>query len=333
MIKKAAIILLGAAIGIGGSIGLRHVLMKPHAPVEASIDPATNQKRDEEERRKIAWKIIAPRIEIAQEESLKALETRTQQVLSFFSERQKCIPEYDDRVLSFRSKLELAKSKFPGAEKDAHTSFLKEEFSKIVFSQEKLREVVTRTTEDYVRDVQSIENALLVKIRADLQDIPECVDMLPDLKTEALFRDRFESVVDGLSKKTGSDVKVDVGRFVGSEIATAIALRVGIAVAARLGVSSAILGTSAAAGPETLGFSIFAGVIVDQIAGWVIGWFYKPEVDIRKKLNEELTGLSNLIVSGDEKTHGLKQELGVLAERRKLVRDAALREMILRPSH
>ena len=143
MMKKAIIILLGAAIGIGGSIALRHVLMKPHGPVEAPTGPATKQKSDEEERRKIAWRIIAPRIETAQEEEFKALDTRTQQVLNFFLERQERIPEYAERVLSFRSKWELGKSKFPGADKDAHTSFLKEEFSKIVFSNEELRKVVT----------------------------------------------------------------------------------------------------------------------------------------------------------------------------------------------
>lgn len=330
--KKSIVILLGAAIGIGGSIALRHVLTKPHAPVVIPADPTTKQKRDEEERRKIAWRIIAPRIEIAQEEALKAVDTRTQEVRDFFTERQKRIPAYAERVLSFRSKWELGKSKIPGADKDAHTRFLKEEFSNIVFSEAELAKVVTSAAEDYVRDIQAIENALLVKIRADLKDMPECAAVLPDLKTEALFRDRFASVVGGFSEKAGSDAKVDVGRFVGSEIAAAIAIRVGVAVAARLGVSSAILGTGAAAGPETFGVSVLAGVIVDQIAGWVIGSFYKPEVEIGKKLNEELTGVSTLIVSGDEKTRGLKQELGALAERRELVREAALREMILRSS-
>ena len=74
-----------------------------------------------------------------------------------------------------------------------------------------------------------------------------------------------------------------------------------------------------------------AGIIVDQIAGWIIGWYYKPEVEIGKTLSAELAKLSTLIVSGDEKTRGLKQELEALAERRKIMRDAALGEMILQP--
>jgi hypothetical protein len=118
---------------------------------------------------------------------------------------------------------------------------------------------------------------------------------------------------------------------VGSEIATAITIRVGTAVAARLGVSTTILGTGVAASTETLGVSIVAGIIVDWIAGRIIGWYYKPEVEIGKKLSAELDALSLLIVSGDEKTRGLKQELEALAVRRKLVRDDALREMILQP--
>lgn len=328
--KKTIVILLGAAVGIGGSIALRHVLTKPPAPVVVQVDSATKQKRDEEERRKIAWRIIAPRIEIAQEEALKAAETRTQEVRAFFAERQKRVPAYAERVLSFRSKWELGKSKLPGTDKEAHTRFLKEEFTRIVFSEAELGQAVSAAVEDYVRDVQAIENALLVKIRADLKDMPECVAVLPDLQTEALFRDRFAKVIGGLSDKAGTDAKVDVGRMVGSEIATAITIRVGIAVAARLGVSTAILGTGTALGAETLGVSIVAGLIVDQIASWMIGWYYKPELEIGKTLSAELDKLSNLIVSGDEKTRGLKQELGALAERRKTVREAALREMILK---
>lgn len=331
--KKSIVILLGAAIGIGGSVALRNLRTKTPAPVAAlPVDAAAKKKHDEEERRKIAWKIIAPRIEIAQEEALKAVETRTQQVLGFFAERQQRVPAYAERVLSFRSKWELGKSKLPGTDKEAHTRFLKEEFSRIVFSEAELGQTVSGAAEDYVRDILAIENALLVKIRADLKDMPECAAALPDLKTEAAFHERFAKVVGGLSDKAGTDAKVDVGRLVGSEIAAAIAIRVGIAVASRLGASTAILGTGAAAGAETLGVSIVAGMIVDQIASWVIGWYYKPEVEIGKKLSAELDGLSTLIVSGDEKTRGLKQELGALAVRRKLVREAALREMILQSS-
>ena len=329
--KKSIVILLGAAIGIGGSLALRHALTKSPPPVVVPVDDAAKKKHDEEERRKMAWRLVAPRIEIAEEEARKAVEVRTEEVRAFFAERQKRVPAYADRVLSFRSKWELGKSKVPGADKDAHTRFLKEEFSKTVFSEAELGQVVTGAVENYVRDVQAIENALLVKIRADLKDAPECAAMIPDLKTEALFRDRFGSLVGALSTKTGTDSKVDVGRLVGSEIAAAIAIRVGIAVAARLGVSSTILGVGAAGSLETFGISIVAGIIVDQIAGWVIGWYYKPEVEIGQKLNVELEKLCSLIVAGDEKTRGLEQELGALAERRKLVREAALREMILQP--
>ena len=329
--KKTLIVILGAAIGIGGSIALRHILKKQQPVVNALDDTAAKQKRDEESRRQIAWRIAAPRIEIAQEEAIKSVEARTQQVRDFFTERQKRIPAYAERVLSFRSKWELGKSKLPYTDKDAHARFLKEEFSKLIFSQAELEKQVTGAVEDCARDIHAIENALLVKIRADLSDMPECIAVLPDLKTEAIFRDRFDKVVISLSEKADNDAKVDVGRMVGSEIATAIAIRVGIAVATRLGISGGIIGTGSALGPETFGISIVVGLIVDQIAGWVISWFYKPEIEIGKKLTEELAGLSLLLVNGDEKTRGIKQELGTLAEQRKTLRENALREMILKP--
>jgi hypothetical protein len=159
--KKFIVILVGATIGIGGSFALRNMRTKAPAPVSAASDAAAKEKRDAELRRTIAWKIIAPRIEIAQEEALKAVETRTQEVRDFFLERQKRVPAYAQRVLSFRSKWELGKSKLPGADKEAHTRFLRDEFSKLVFSETELGQVVTTAATDYVRDIQAIENTLL----------------------------------------------------------------------------------------------------------------------------------------------------------------------------
>ena len=329
--KKNILVVLGVTIGIFVSIALRSLLTKAQPPVVATVDPAVKQKQDDENRRKIAWRIVTPRIEIAQEEAIKAVETRVQEVRAFFDERQKRIPAYADRVLSLRSKWVLGKSKLPGTDKEAHTKFLKEEFARIVFSEAELSQAVMGATENFVRDIEAIENALLVKIRADLQDTPECAAVLPDLKTDALFQSRFAKTTISLSGTASADLKVNIGRLLGSEIAAVIAIRVGTAVATRLGVSAAILGTGAAAGPETLGVTVIAGILVDQIAGWVIGWFYDPESEISKTLSAELKNLATLIVVGDEKTRGLKAELTQLSEQRKELRNNALQEMILQP--
>ena len=308
-------------VGIFASVAIRHF----------RADAEAKKERGKEEGRQAAWRTITPRMGSAEDEARKAIETRIQDVRAFFAERQKRVPSYAARVFSLRSKWELGKSKLPLTDKDAHTRFLKEEFSKLVFSESEIAQVVTGAVENYVRDVQAIENALLVRIRADLQDTPGGASALPELKTDALFSTHFGKIIGGLSEKTGTDAKVDVSRMIGSEIAAAIAVRVGLAVATRLGVSGTIVGAGAAAGPETLGLSVVAGLVIDQIAGWVIGWFYKPEEEIGKKLNEELARLSVLIIDGDEKTRGLKQELGALAERRNSLRAEALRKMILQP--
>lgn len=327
--KKTLIIVLGATVGVCGSIALRHILKKSPTIENGHDDPAAKQKRDEENRRQIAWRIVAPRIEIAQEEATKAVEARSQQVLAFFADRQKRIPAYADRVFSVRSKWELGKSKLPWTEADGHKRFLRDEFSKLVFSQEELKQQITGAVEDCARDIHAIENALLVKIRTELSDMPECAAALPDLKTEVLFRDRFEKVAEGLSKAAGADAKMDLGRTLASEIATVIAIRVGKAVGVRLGISAGIMATSEAAAPETLGVSIVVGLIVDQITGWIIGWFHDPQEEIRKKLNEEIGKLAAMVVNGDDKTRGLKQELTALSEKRQSVREEGLRKMIL----
>lgn len=328
--KRQIIILLYIGFGIAGSWALRQVWKKPaDAQSTESKTSERNQKKEEDERRKVAWRIVTPRLEIAQEEALEALKKRSQQVADFFTERQKHLHEYADRVLSIKSKWELAWSKMPKADKDGHTKFLKDEFAKIVFSEADLTKAITQATEDYVRDVNAIENALLTKVRADIQDFPECAAILSATNTDELFRARFAATVMQLSQSTQTDLQVGVGQLVGSEIAAVIAIQVGKAIATRLGVSAGVIGTGAALGPETLGVSIIAGIVVDQAISWVVGWFYDPTGEIEGKLRTQLAGLSTLIVNGDEKTRGLVQEFTTLAEQRKIIRNDALQQMIL----
>lgn len=328
--KRQIIILLCVGLGIAGSWALRQVWKTPTSfPSAVSKAPLRDQKKEEDERRKVAWRIVAPRLEMAQEEALKALKKRTLQVSNFFTERQKHLHEYAERVLSLKSKWELAWSKMPRADKDGHTKFLKNEFAKIVFSEADLTKAITQATEDYVRDVNAIENELLTKVRADIQDFPECAAILSATNTDELFRARFAATVTQLSQNTQTDLQVGVGQLIGSEIAAVIAIQVGKAIATRLGVSAGIIGTGTALGPETLGVSILAGIVVDQAVSWVVGWFYDPTAEIEGKLRTQLDGLSTLIVNGDEKTRGLVQEFTTLAEQRKLIRDSALQQMIL----
>lgn len=324
--KRQILIFMFVSLGIAGSGILRQVWKTPSAE---SKTPLRDQKKGEDERRKVAWRIVTPRLEIAQEEALEALKKRTQQVAAFFTERQKHLHAYAERVLSLKSKWELAWSKMPKADKDGHTKFLKDEFAKIVFSEADLTNTITQATEDYARDVNAIENALLTKVRADIQDFPDCAAILSATNTDELFRVRFAATVTQLSKSTQTDLKVGVGQLVGSEIAAVIAIQVGKAIATRLGVSAGIIGTGTALGPETLGVSALAGIVVDQAISWVIGWFYDPTAEIEGKLQTQLEGLSALIVNGDEKTRGLVQELTTLAEQRKIIRNGALQQIIL----
>lgn len=324
---KSILILAGAMIGIAGSVALRHFGTPPPPP------PPPLQQQEEERRREMAWRIIAPRLEIAGQDAAKCAEMRTQQVADFFAERQKRVPAFAERALSFSSKWKLAKSATPWGDKEAHQRFLKQEFDRLVFSDAELSEAVTLAVKEYARDIQAIENALLVNIRADLQDVPESAAVLPDLRSDEAFRERFlATVAESVSRQTAVDARVDIGRFVGSEIAVQIVGRLGARLAARLGVSGTILGVGAAFGPETFGGSIVLGLIADQLAGRVIGLFYDPESEIAGKLCAELDRLSSLIIQGDGRTPGLRQELADLGRQRTMLRNAALKEMVLTSS-
>lgn len=89
--------------------------------------------------------------------------------------------------------------------------------------------------------MNAIENALLTKVRADIQDFPECAAILATANTDELFRARFASTVTQMSKSTQTDLQVGVGQLVGSEIAAVIAIQVVVFSATPLSVSEAVL--------------------------------------------------------------------------------------------
>ena len=309
LLKRYILIFLGAAIGIGLSIFLR-------------------EKHREHQIREKAWKTIAPELEATQDSIVRSANSPLSSVRGFFEDRKKRIPAFAGRALSLRSKWELMRSKVSGGDKDRHAKFLADEFSKTVFSSAELERAVIYAIENYERDIEADENKLLVKVRADLENLPEFSKEFPELRTEQTFHQHFDAALRDVTRKTGVNMNVGLARLVGTEITTAIAVTVVRAAATRLGVSATIEGIGASGSPETLGISIIAGLIIDQLAGWVIDWYYKPEEQITRSLNEELDQLSKLIIEGDDKTLGLKQRLATLAQQRKLAREAALRKLI-----
>ena len=328
--KRQAVVFCSISLGLAGSWAFSQVFKSPAITSSAeSKEPQRDQKKEGDERRKMAWKIVAPSLEIAHKETLAALTLRTRQVSDFFDERQKNLHTYAKRAFSYKSKFAADFGMWSALGKDRHAKFLKDKFAKIVFSEVDLAKQITRASEDYVRDVNAIENALLTKVRADIQDFPECAAILSAINTDELFRERFAAMTKQLSQSVQTDVQVDVGMWVGGEIVEFVAIQVGKAIAARLGVSAGIVGTGTVMAPETLGVSLIAAVVVDQLIGWVVGYFHDPVAEIESKLQKQLKKLSTLIVNGDAKTRGLVQEFTTLAEQRKVIREGALQQMIL----
>ena len=205
---------------------------------------------------------------------------------------------------------------------DYHEKFIRQEFERTVFSREQLAEVIHQAIEGYLAEIRSIENQMLVSLRADIAEFP---DVYPIAQLdESQIRAKFDEAIQNAIAATGSQVQADIGTqfvsIIGGEVLTQVAVR--------LGISAGILGSGAASGWATLGIGVVVGIIVDQIVSWVWDWWADPTGNLASNLDAKLDEMSTLICDGDAKVEGLRQRFQSLASERAKIRETAILDLL-----
>ena len=111
----------------------------------------------------------------------------------------------------------------------------------------------------YLTEVNSIENQMLVDLRADMAGLPS-KHLFASLDDQQLKAEFDEALAIAMAS-SGSSLKADIGGQMVSLLTGEILTQ----VAVRLGVSAGVFGTGAASGWATLGIGVLVGIVVDQI--------------------------------------------------------------------
>jgi hypothetical protein len=268
------------------------------------------------------------------QKAAKALENRVKGVRDVFRRGAGGAGRFAEEALSWKGKWVLVKEKVGAGNDGEHARFLADLFAEHVLKSDDLKAALEAAVQGYLKDLDAIENELLVQLRADLDDGEMGRTGKPAfLATQEAFAKEYRRLAEEVRKALEVNLKMAVGKevvsFVAMDVATQIVLRIGQVAAAELGVETAILGSGAASGLVTIGIGLVVGLIVDQVVAWLLKQAgYDPEAAIADKVRAGLGQLESHLVDGGSGKSGLVRELAKLRDARSKVRHAVLEKLV-----
>ncbi len=249
--------------------------------------------------REAAWERVEKRLKEADKKLQEAAAKHAKGVGDFIKDAKGKTGGLADELLSLEGKWE-----YVTRSKEGYQEYLRERYEARVMKPAALQETLERATKAYLKEVDAIENELLVAVEADLADLPR--GAIPGLTGAQPFAKQFRVTAerhDALMKK---NLQETVGReaavLVVGEIASRVAVRVATAAAARLGLSAAVLGGSLGASAATVGASLVFGIAADYLLDAVLEALgYDPAGEIADQMRDGLDKLSDsLLIAGEE---------------------------------
>lgn len=254
----------------------------------------------------------------ADTESRRQVDLQLVPLNRFFADLKTRTPEFAATMLGWGSKWRFVADKVPFTRGDRHDEFLRKNFNEQLFRSEDLTKLIEQVAQGYADALASTENQMLVRMRADVSDLP--VADLPGFADPKSLKLAYEGALNQVVAKLGPEVRADVTLFMVSLVAQEVVTQ----VAVRLGVSAGVLGTGAATSWATFGIGLVVCVIVDQIISWAWDRWTDPKGQLAREMNAKFDELQKLLVDGDAKTRGLRTRFRDLALARGKVRRQAV---------
>ncbi|MFM7149730.1 MAG: hypothetical protein ACKO23_07800 [Gemmataceae bacterium] len=287
-------------------------------------------------------KVAKPHLDKAEEESKRIITEHAALVQKFFVERKKGTSPFAEDALGYASKWRLVADYIPYTSGNRHENYIKERFENRIFKPADLEQVVNQVVKSYMDHLQSLENRMLVDLRADLAEFPASYPLaaMDEDKIRSLFGEAIQKARSDSGQNLQNDLKLEVVSIVAGEVLAQVALRLGAKLTtsaassvatetvAAGGVSAGILSTGAASGWATLGVGLIAGIIVDQIVSWVWDWWADPKGNLASQINKKLDEMEQFIIDGSDKGDGLKKRLERFAFERATLRKNAVLSML-----
>ena len=204
----------------------------------------------------------------ADAKSKAAIDARLRPLTALFAKARKGAKPFAEEALSWQGKWALVKGLVDDGE--YHRCYLSEVFARHVFSPDDLHAVMESAVRAYLDDVEGFESEMLLRLRADLENLAEGGEPVRVLRQgDAEFRREYRTMSELVVRELRADLGVTVGREVGmlvvTEIATQTAIQAGKAAAAEMGVAATLLGSGAASMVATLGVGIVISIVIDYL--------------------------------------------------------------------
>lgn len=207
---------------------------------------------------------------------------------------------------------------------------LTNKFKEYFFSADDLESALQSGVEAFVAVLDAEENRMLVRLRADLEGLPEGVRPSLDLsQIPGMYQAALASAHEASLTK-GTEVLVDrVMVMVSTEVLIRILSRLLRTTIRRLLTSLGLRGLFTAGGGLTGGpVGLVGGAVLDFLIGSIWEWWTNPQGNLAAKLEADLDAMERALVEGDEENDGIRGVLGKVLKARAEQRAQLLQKWI-----
>ena len=248
----------------------------------------------------------------SQKEMNHAARKRSVMVARFLIQRKPGLRPFAEALLSWRGKLKFVQTKLRDENQALYRNFIQDQFSKYLFSEKELIQVIQQAILDFERDVQAIENQLWVAVQNDIADVNLTHISTQDFQSFVLQKE-LNQITPALGRESLSDIKMTIAREAGFWstlfLVEKMTTKVSAGLAARLGLSAVIKSSGLVSSSITLGTGILAGFALDAAMDRLIRSFYDPSSDLAIQTDEAINHMIHCLLQGDAQHPGLLIEL------------------------
>lgn len=292
----------------------------------SSEPPSAPEKKTQ--KRPSLEELIRKHEEETQRRCQKALDEQMRAIPRFFSKAKQGCPAFADNALGWGSTRRWLQDRLPWGDCEKHKRFLEEKFAECIFAPKGLEKVVEHTIQAYLKEVEQIENQMLLKLQEDVADFPTPFakwdrEQLQKKYTESLIaacqqaqRKLLYHDATKLAALTTGEVLAN--RIISQQLAEAIATQ----ILTRLGLQLSTKAVGIASGVVTFGI----GLIVSAAVDWIIESILDRKGELAKQVAAKLDELEQEI------SQAVRAELRKFAEEHSALRQAALQSLLKPPS-
>ena len=266
-----------------------------------------------------SWRKVRARVERTDRRSAEAYQKRLGEIKAFFDRRGAGADAFSREMLSLTGKWQMVKGTILWD--DTHKRFVGEAFARHLFTAADLRLLLESVVSGYLAEVQTLENELLIDIRADIDDGKDAAGPLAALLlSDVSFRRGYGETARSIMPALLLDFPVMAGREAGSliagDVAAQVVIRIISSVSAEMGISGGILASGSLSSAATLGIGIGISFLIDALVDRLLkACGYDAEGTIASEVRSQLDQISSRIVEGSPGAVGIYRELAEMAKR------------------